>query len=65
MPSHPLRLLVIATFGTALLVPGVTAPAHGAAADPFPDVIALPDGFLPEGIAIGAGPTAWFGSRAD
>jgi sugar lactone lactonase YvrE len=65
MPSHPLRLLVVALFGTALLVPGGTVPAHGAAADPFPDVIALPDGFLPEGIAIGAGPTAWFGSRAD
>jgi sugar lactone lactonase YvrE len=28
-------------------------------------VIALPDGFLPEGIAIGGEPTAWFGSRAD
>jgi sugar lactone lactonase YvrE len=30
-----------------------------------PDRIELPDGFLPEGIAIGPGPTAWFGSRAD
>jgi sugar lactone lactonase YvrE len=31
----------------------------------LPDRIELPDGFLPEGIAIGPGPTAWFGSRAD
>lgn len=35
------------------------------AAEPFPDRIDLPDGFLPEGIAIGPGATAWFGSRAD
>lgn len=31
----------------------------------FPSIVDLPDGFLPEGIAIGRGPTAWFGSRAD
>jgi len=45
------------------MVPGI-APA--AAPDrPFPARIELPDGFQPEGIAIGPGPTAWFGSRAD
>ena len=32
---------------------------------PFPARIELPDGFQPEGIAIGRGPTAWFGSLAD
>jgi sugar lactone lactonase YvrE len=45
------------------------APAASAAVPdrdrPFPARIELPDGFQPEGIAIGAGPTAWLGSRAD
>jgi sugar lactone lactonase YvrE len=42
-----------------------TAPAtadHGRA---FPTEFALPNGFLPEGIAIGDAPTAYFGSRGD
>jgi streptogramin lyase len=46
-------------FGVAALLPGT------AAARPFPTEFALPDGFMPEGIAIGAWPTAYFGSRAD
>src|SRR5687767_8561577 len=33
--------------------------------DVFPTELALPDGFLPEGIAVGAQPYAYFGSRAD
>lgn len=33
--------------------------------DSFPSRIELPDGFQPEGIAIGPGPTAWLGSRVD
>ena len=44
---------------TAVLAPGA------AAAPPFPDVIALPDGFQPEGIASGPGTTAYVGSLAD
>lgn len=47
---------------TAALVLLLTAPA---AATPFPDRLELPAGFQPEGIAIGAGPTAWLGSLAD
>ena len=43
----------------------LTLGSAGASARPLPDRIELPDGFLPEGIAIGPGPTAWFGSRAD
>ncbi|MGI5148076.1 SMP-30/gluconolactonase/LRE family protein [Plantactinospora sp. CA-294935] len=31
----------------------------------FPDTFDLPDGWMPEGIAIGALPYAYFGSRAD
>lgn len=47
---------------TAALVLLVAAPA---AAAPFPDRLELPAGFQPEGIAVGAGPTAWLGSLAD
>jgi sugar lactone lactonase YvrE len=43
-------------------IPLDTASAHPA---PFPTHIPLPDGFQPEGIAIGNGPFAYFGSRAD
>lgn len=55
-----------AALGVALspVVPtasGVTAAPTGT----FPDRIELPDGFQPEGIALGPGPTAWFWSRAD
>lgn len=53
----------------ALLVTLTGAPAGAAAlAGPdrgkLPDTFALPDGFQPEGIAIGPGPVAFFGSRA-
>jgi sugar lactone lactonase YvrE len=41
---------------------GTTAGVHG---DLFPTEFPLPAGFLPEGIAIGALPLAYFGSRAD
>ncbi len=46
---------------------GAVAVSAPAAADPpvFPDVISLPDGWLPEGIAIGPGPTFYAGSRAN
>jgi len=48
-------------------IAALLAPASAAAPPekPFPARFDLPDGFLPEGIAIGPGPTAWFGSRAD
>lgn len=69
-------VLVAAVLGlvATLSIPG------GAAADPkpaaapgqaqpgssgFPATIPLPDGFQPEGIAIGAAPFAYFGSLAD
>ena len=57
----------VAVLGLALL-PAATAPASSAVPDrhrPFPSRIELPDGFQPEGIALGPGPTAWFGSRTD
>ncbi len=46
----------------ALAVAAVPASAGPAA---FPEVIDLPDGFQPEGIAVGGGPTAYAGSLAD
>ena len=43
-----------------LIVLGLSMVA--AAAQPFPDVISLPDGFQPEGIAVGTGTTFYVGS---
>ncbi|HYJ69399.1 MAG TPA: superoxide dismutase [Nocardioidaceae bacterium] len=53
----------LASLGVATLAPATAAQEE--ALEPFPDRIELPNGFLPEGIAIGAAPLAWFGSRAD
>ena len=52
--------------GAVLAIAAVAVSAPADAGRPvFPDVIALPDGWLPEGIAIGPGPTFYAGSRAD
>ncbi len=48
----------------AVLLGLVGAPAT-AAAPGFPSELRLPDGFRPEGIAIGSWPVAYFGSLAD
>src|SRR5687768_18589076 len=68
--------LAVAVVGTAAIVVAMPASASptassGAATstarnhDLFPTEIALPNGWLPEGIAIGVLPFAFFGSRAD
>ena len=49
-----IRVLFIAVLGVALF--------SSTAAVPFPDTIPLPDGFQPEGIATGVGPTFFVGS---
>ncbi|MFC5748766.1 superoxide dismutase [Actinomadura rugatobispora] len=54
--------LLPAVVALGLLVP---AGAAQAGTHPFPDRIALPAGFQPEGIAIGPGPVAYLGSRVD
>src|SRR5215216_7265670 len=41
------------------------APAGARAAETFPDVIALPNGWLPEGVVTGHGPVLYSGSRAN
>ncbi len=60
------RLLRYAVATTAILTLAVTTAATPASAHDtrFPSTINLPDGFQPEGIAIGDGPFAYFGSRA-
>ena len=50
---------------SVLAAPAAAAVAGTAPRDPYPTEFALPTGFLPEGIAIGGGPLAYFGSRAD
>jgi sugar lactone lactonase YvrE len=63
---------VLATLTTSFVGPSAlaapTAPTAAPAranAEFFPTTIALPNGWLPEGIAIGVLPFAFFGSRAD
>jgi sugar lactone lactonase YvrE len=51
--------LAIAALAGVLLAPSATATPL------FPTTIDLPNGFQPEGIAIGPGPVAYFGSLAD
>ncbi|HEY7538456.1 MAG TPA: hypothetical protein VH721_10730 [Gaiellaceae bacterium] len=52
-----MRRLVLLLLSAALLLPG-----PGLAAGSFPKTISLPDGWRPEGIAIGAGTTFYVGS---
>ncbi|MFG3290621.1 SMP-30/gluconolactonase/LRE family protein [Streptomyces sp. NPDC048179] len=59
---HPLSRRRLLTLGTATL--GALAIAPHAQAAP-PTSIALPNGWQPEGITIGAGPYAYLGSLAD
>jgi streptogramin lyase len=60
MARRAQRALLVLAVGVASLV---AAPMAGAAA--YPELIPLPTGFQPEGIAVGAGPTAYVGSLAD
>lgn len=54
--------LTLAWSVTALIAP---LPVAGAQEPWFPNSVALPAGFRPEGIAIGSAPTAYLGSQAD
>jgi len=58
-----IRLAVAAVVAsTATVLALLPVSASGSA---FPTTLALPNGFLPEGVAIGSQPYAYFGSRAD
>ncbi|MFB9448830.1 SMP-30/gluconolactonase/LRE family protein [Dactylosporangium vinaceum] len=62
------RMTVVLTLAAALTATLLAGPAAASAAGadrPLPTTINLPDGFQPEGIAIGPGAFAYFGSRAD
>ena len=52
----------VTLFVSWLLVAGIVLAAPLSAASRFPERIPLPDGFRPEGIAIGNGPTFYVGS---
>ena len=57
-----------ATTATAAALVGSSTAATASSrshAELFPTIIHLPDNWLPEGIAIGVLPFAYFGSRAD
>jgi streptogramin lyase len=51
------RLVFVVVFAAVLSIPAVTSAAR-----PFPQTIPLPNGFQPEGIAIGRGTTFYVGS---
>ncbi|MCW2738694.1 superoxide dismutase [Nocardioides sp.] len=65
-----MRRILVPCLAAVLGIAALTTapPSVGAVPDadrPFPSRLELPDGFQPEGIAIGPGPTAWLGSLAD
>ncbi len=59
-----LRLLATALLAAALSLT-LLAPAEAKKRNSYPDEIALPNGFRPEGITIGKRPIAYIGSLAD
>jgi hypothetical protein len=59
-----MRRLTTIVLMTAALVAGVVTPL-AASDQTYPDVIPLPDGFFPEGIAVGHGNTFYTGSLTD
>ena len=62
------RRQALTGFAAAAAATVLVAPGRASAHDGnhyFPTIIPLPDNWLPEGIAIGALPFAYFGSRAD
>ena len=61
-PTVLLTLVLAGCAGDALTAPQSAAVQALARAGPFPDLIALPNGFFPEGIAFGRGTTFYVGS---
>ncbi|MFI6456863.1 superoxide dismutase [Streptosporangium amethystogenes] len=59
-----MRPVILTTALCAMLVGLLGAPAQAGTTEPLPESFPLPAGFQPEGIAIGPGPVAFFGSRA-
>lgn len=59
------RMVMTTALAAAFAVVPMTSSTAAPASAPFPDTIALPNGWLPEGIATGAGTSIYSGSRAD
>ncbi|MFC0533209.1 SMP-30/gluconolactonase/LRE family protein [Phytohabitans kaempferiae] len=62
------RALITSSAAAALTAATLSVPAAASAHGShraFPEVVPLPDGFQPEGIAIGKAPFAYFGSLAN
>src|SRR4051812_24413866 len=57
------RTLGILALAVTLLAVGAFAPTQSVHADDWPTVLALPNGWLPEGIVVGDGNTLYSGSR--
>ncbi len=53
----------VLSFAAIVAAAAVFAGGSSAAEEPFPEVIALPNGFQPEGIEVGKGTTFYVGSR--
>ncbi|MEU6373634.1 superoxide dismutase [Streptomyces sp. NPDC046909] len=62
---RPSRRAVLGGAAALAALAVTAAPAAAQAAADWPTEFPLPDGWLPEGIAIGAKPYAYFGSRAN
>ncbi len=58
-----LSWVLVSMFAFVVLL--TQAPSRGYAATTWPDVIALPNGWLPEGVVTGRGPIIYSGSRAN
>jgi sugar lactone lactonase YvrE len=59
-----LSLLVAAVLAATLVTPSAAQASRGGGGHGFPDVIPLPNGWQPEGIATGRGATVYAGSLA-
>src|SRR3954470_8598896 len=57
------RTLGILALALTLIAVGAFAPTQPVHADDWPTVLALPNGWLPEGIVVGDGNTLYSGSR--
>jgi sugar lactone lactonase YvrE len=62
---HPIALAAALGLAATLAIAGSAQGATSSVDARFPTTIQLPNGFQPEGIAIGALPFAFFGSLAD
>ena len=60
-----LRLLIVVLAVVSIPTAGAGAAPAASGDGALPTTVALPDGFAPEGIAIGREPFAYFGSLLD